>query len=75
MSTHRLLKSYLSLVIQLSFVSIPNHSQEAFADIRWRVAMDEKINYLKKNETWEIVDLPTCKKPVGCLWVYTVKYN
>ena len=29
----------------------------------------------KKNKTWEIVDLPKNKKPVGCKWVYKIKYN
>ena len=30
---------------------------------------------LKKNKSWELVDLPTGKKPVGCKWVYIVKYR
>ncbi|CAL2240793.1 unnamed protein product [Prunus armeniaca] len=37
--------------------------------------MNEEIKSLKKNATWEIVDLPAGKKPVGCRWVYTVKYK
>ena len=30
---------------------------------------------LKKNKSWELVDLPTGKRPVGCKWVYIVKYR
>ncbi|KAL5548419.1 hypothetical protein UlMin_003650 [Ulmus minor] len=30
---------------------------------------------LQKNETWELVDRPAGKKPVGCRWIYTVKYQ
>ncbi|RVW28030.1 Retrovirus-related Pol polyprotein from transposon TNT 1-94 [Vitis vinifera] len=30
---------------------------------------------LKKNETWELVECPPGKKPVGCRWIYTVKYK
>lgn len=30
---------------------------------------------LSKNNTWEIVELPTCKKVIGCKWVYTPKYR
>lgn len=27
----------------------------------------------KKNDTWDIVDLPQNRVPVGCKWVYTFK--
>ena len=30
---------------------------------------------LKKNSTWDVVNLPKGKKPVGCKWVFTVKYK
>ena len=30
---------------------------------------------LYKNETWDIVDLPKEKKPMGCKWVFTIKYT
>lgn len=29
----------------------------------------------KKNETWKLVDPPPGKKPVGCRWIYTMKYK
>lgn len=31
------------------------------------------MNALKKNGTWEIVDLPREKKTIGCKWVFIVK--
>lgn len=31
------------------------------------------MNALKKNGTWEIVELPREKKIVGCKWVFTIK--
>lgn len=37
--------------------------------------MNEELISLKNNATWEIMDLPVGKKPVGCKWLYTVKYN
>ena len=33
------------------------------------------MNVLKKNGTWELSDLPEGKRPVGCKWIFTVKYN
>ena len=37
--------------------------------------MNVEMEALKKNKTWELVDLPTGKRPVGCKWVYIVKYR
>nr|KYP61345.1 Retrovirus-related Pol polyprotein from transposon TNT 1-94 [Cajanus cajan] len=37
--------------------------------------MDTEMEALEKNKTWELVSLPKGKKPVGCKWVYTVKYK
>ena len=33
------------------------------------------MNSLQKNKTWDIVDCPLGKKPVGCRWIYTMKYK
>ncbi|RVW75605.1 Retrovirus-related Pol polyprotein from transposon RE1 [Vitis vinifera] len=38
-------------------------------------AMNEEMKSLQKNETWELVECPPGKKPVGCRWIYTVKYK
>jgi len=37
--------------------------------------MEVKMVALKKNQTWELVQLPKGKHPMGCEWVYTVKYK
>lgn len=66
----------MSFVNQLSIVSIPNRMQEALADPRWKAIVDEEMKSLeKKNETWELVDLPLGKKLVGYQWIYIVKYK
>ena len=33
------------------------------------------MNALRKNGTWEIVDLLRDKKTIGCKWVFSVKYR
>ncbi|RVW80446.1 Retrovirus-related Pol polyprotein from transposon RE1 [Vitis vinifera] len=55
--------------------AIPNSVQEALANPRWKAAMNEEMKSLQKNETWELVECPPGKKPVGCRWIYTVKYK
>ncbi|MCH80901.1 hypothetical protein A2U01_0001677 [Trifolium medium] len=37
--------------------------------------MDAKIKALEVNTTWTVVDLPCGKVPVGCKWVYKIKYH
>src|SRR5664279_5113238 len=37
--------------------------------------MDVEMEALNKNGTWSLVELPKGKKPVGCKWVYTIKFG
>uniref|UniRef100_A0A2N9EX70 Reverse transcriptase Ty1/copia-type domain-containing protein n=1 Tax=Fagus sylvatica TaxID=28930 RepID=A0A2N9EX70_FAGSY len=36
----------------------------------WNVAMNEEIESLHKNQTWELVESPKSQKIVGCKWVF-----
>ena len=35
--------------------------------------MEEEMNSLYKNDTWELTVLPKGKKAIGCKWVYAKK--
>jgi len=37
--------------------------------------MKSELTALGASETWSIVDLPPSKIPIGCKWVYKVKFN
>ena len=37
--------------------------------------MDKEIQALLENGTWDIVSLPSGKKPIGCKWVYKAKHR
>ena len=39
----------------------------------WKIAIEEEINALRKNNTWEKCILPSDKKAVGRKWVFTIK--
>ena len=42
---------------------------------KWITAMNEELNSIEKNNTWELVELPKNKKAIGVKWVYKVKVN
>ena len=35
--------------------------------------MNEELDALHKNNTWDMVDLPPSQSVVGCRWVYKIK--
>lgn len=37
--------------------------------------MNEEMNALQKNSTWELVNKPHGYRIVGCRWIFTVKMN
>ena len=34
-----------------------------------------RCHRLKKNDTWELVDLPNGKSTIGVKWIYKLKFN
>ena len=54
-------------------ISIPRTPSEALTSFHWKEAMHEEMKALLQNNTWEIVDLPKGKTPVGCRWVFSLK--
>lgn len=41
--------------------------------LKWKEAMDDEIESLRKNDTWDLVDLPTGKKVLTNRWVLRIK--
>ncbi|CAL9120460.1 unnamed protein product, partial [Musa textilis] len=33
------------------------------------------MDSIMSNHTWELVDLPSASKPIGCKWVFHRKYH
>ncbi|CAH9079365.1 unnamed protein product, partial [Cuscuta epithymum] len=53
----------------------PRSFKEAMTDNGWRSAMQNEIQALENNHTWDMVPLPHDKKALGCKWVYKIKYK
>ena len=47
--------------------------QEAGEEDCWRLAMEEEIHVIQKNDTWELSALPPKKKMIGVKQVYKIK--
>ncbi|GAU47154.1 hypothetical protein TSUD_287370 [Trifolium subterraneum] len=65
----------LQNLVMFSNESDPRTYEEAAKFEVWRKAMDQEIESIKKNDTWEITDLPNGSKKIGVKWIYKTKYN
>ncbi|KAF5754617.1 putative RNA-directed DNA polymerase [Helianthus annuus] len=65
----------MCLVTSLNKSVEPCSYNEAVKDSRWIEAMNNEMEALLRNNTWEVVDLPKGRKPIGCKWVYKIKYR
>ncbi|KAL5546962.1 hypothetical protein UlMin_006649 [Ulmus minor] len=71
----KLLSSYKAFVSNLDNVQIPKTVQEALKVPAWKQVVEEEIWALESNGMWILIELPHGKKPVGCKWIFTVKYK
>ncbi|KAE8671027.1 hypothetical protein F3Y22_tig00112000pilonHSYRG00251 [Hibiscus syriacus] len=49
--------------------------EEALRDKKWRTAMNEEIEAIDRNNTWELAELPKGSQPIGVKWVFKKKMN
>ena len=65
--------SYQAFTSKINSISIPNSIQDAMAIPEWKKAVNEEVNALVKNGTWEITNLPHGKNLIGCKWIFIVR--
>ncbi|KAJ9563367.1 hypothetical protein OSB04_008527 [Centaurea solstitialis] len=53
----------------------PSSYLEASKDQNWVNAMNEEMEALYRNGTWELTELPINRKPIGSKWVFKIKYK
>ncbi|EPS67678.1 hypothetical protein M569_07096 [Genlisea aurea] len=53
----------------------PRTVREALTHVGWKKAMDEELEALHKNDTWDLVPKDGIRHVIGCKWVYKAKLN
>lgn len=71
----RFTNKYQEYVKKIENDSEPMNYKEAAIHEKWRNVMQEELNALSKNNTWELVQLPQNRKPIGSKWIYKIKYK
>jgi FtsZ-interacting cell division protein YlmF len=61
----------------IAFISMvePKNFNEASKDVNWLKSMDEELDQIEKNNTWDIVPRPADKNVIGSKWVFKNKMN
>ena len=65
----------MHLINALNHTYEPKSYTQASKDLRWIDAMDKEIHALESNHTWVVTSLPPNKLPIGCKWVFKIKYR
>lgn len=65
-------KAFLSII---SSEQEPTSFSVAHKHPKWNEAMAAEIQALEDNNTWTLTALPPDKQPIGCKWVYKIKYR
>ena len=61
-------------VSNFSFIACdPIDFDEAIKNDVWIKSMDEEIDAIERNNTWNLVDLPEDKNCIGVKWIYKTK--
>ena len=75
-STPKRYRSLNDIYATCNYCSIEQENfEEAFKQEAWRKVMNEEIQVIEKNQTWELVDKPKDKDVIGVKWIYKVKHN
>jgi len=73
--TRRKIRSLEQTHLALLYTIEPNYFEEASKDEFWNKVMDEELDQIEKNDTWELVPRPKNKNVIGTKWVFRNKLN
>ena len=67
--------AHRSFINTISHLVEPETYKQACQDPKWVQAMEAEIRALETNHTWSMIPFPSGHCPIGCKWVYKIKYN
>jgi len=75
LSYKSLSKDHLNYTLAITASHEPQSYSEASQNVKWIDAIHKEIKALEDNKTWYFTDLPKVKKPIGCKWIFKIKYK
>jgi len=73
--TTNIIMAYTLLVIEKAISSTYKKTKTSSESKMWKDAMVKEMNFLHKNDTWELSELSKRKKAIGCKWIFAKKYR
>lgn len=74
-SLARINPPYRIFLASLDAQEEPKTYDQAALNPKWQQAMASELAALERNNTWSLVPLPAGHRPIGCRWVFKIKYH
>ncbi|KAK1568961.1 hypothetical protein Q3G72_030961 [Acer saccharum] len=75
MSFSNLSHAHRTFAFNVSHLVEPKTYKQACRDPKWIEAIKAEITALETNKNWSLVPLSSGHRPIGCKWVFKIKYN